>query len=314
MLCKDNPPGVKHGGQCRLSLFVAGGLALGVTLTPAVADVFTLDTNQSSLTISGTVQGASLAQQGAGSLTTHYGGAIEATQTVSSIQFTGQSLVAAMNTGNWQPLDDGSVGVAPANYGASVNLAAGLVKVKATLRSLALDVTSPALTLNRTGQFASTNLTFLIPSNANSALSYLVTGLISSSGSTALSGQSTNNVTSLATLVTDGQAQTLTIPVNAQFTFSASSTNDTILNLAGQLVAFRTEAAVATAPVLQSLTVQSQVLTLQWQAPAGQQFQVQSSTDLMAWQTNAVNVTSGSSNYTWSGPATGANGYFRLKQ
>jgi hypothetical protein len=34
----------------------------------------------------------------------------------------------------------------------------------------------------------------------------------------------------------------------------------------------------------------------------------------MAWQTNAVNVTSGSSNYTWSGPATGANGYFRLKQ
>jgi hypothetical protein len=219
-----------------------------------------------------------------------------------------------MNSGNWQPLADGSVGVAPANYGAAVNLAAGLVKVKAALHSLVLDVTSPALTLNRTGQFASTNLTFLIPTNANSALSYLVTGLINSSGSTALSGQSTNNVTTLATLVTNGQAQTLTIPVNAQFTFSANSTNDTILNLAGQLVGFRTAGAVAAAPVLQSLTVQSQVLTLQWPAPAGQQFQVQSSTDLMAWQTNAVNVTSGSSNYTWSGPATGANSYFRLKQ
>jgi hypothetical protein len=25
-------------------------------------------------------------------------------------------------------------------------------------------------------------------------------------------------------------------------------------------------------------------------------------------------VISGSSNYTWSGPATGANGYFRLRQ
>jgi hypothetical protein len=279
-----------------------------------MADVFTLDTNQSSLTISGTVQGASLAQQGAGSLTTHYGGAIEVTQTASSIQFPGQSLIAAMNSGNWQPLADGSAGVAPANYGAAVNLAAGLVKVKAALHSLVLDVTSPALTLNRTGQFASTNLTFLIPTNANSALSYLVTGLINSSGSTALSGQSTNNVTTLATLETNGQAQTLTIPVNAQFTFSANSTNDTILNLAGQLVGFRTAGAVAAAPVLQSLTVQSQVLTLQWQAPAGQQFQVQSSTDLMAWQTNAVNVTSGSSNYTWSGPATGANSYFRLKQ
>jgi hypothetical protein len=314
MSSKENPPEAKFGGQCRLNLFAAGGLALGLALAPAMADVFTLDTNQSSLTISGTVQGASLAQQGAGSLTTHYGGAIEVTQTASSIQFPGQSLIAAMNSGNWQPLADGSAGVAPANYGAAVNLAAGLVKVKAALHSLVLDVTSPALTLNRTGQFASTNLTFLIPTNANSALSYLVTGLINSSGSTALSGQSTNNVTTLATLETNGQAQTLTIPVNAQFTFSANSTNDTILNLAGQLVGFRTAGAVAAAPVLQSLTVQSQVLTLQWQAPAGQQFQVQSSTDLMAWQTNAVNVTSGSSNYTWSGPATGANSYFRLKQ
>jgi hypothetical protein len=311
---KDNAPGAKCGGQCRLNLFAAGGLALGVALAPARADVFTLDTNRSSLTISGTVQGADLVQQGAGSLTTHYGGAIEVTQTASSILFPGQSLIAAMNTGNWQPLADGSAGLAQANYGASVNLAAGLVKVRAALRSLMLDVTSPALTINSAGQFASTNLTFLISTNANSGLSYLVTGLLNSSGLTVLSGQSTNNITTLATLVTNEEAQTLTIPVNAQFTFSANSTNDTILNLAGQLVALRTAAAVATAPVLQSLTVQSQVVTLQWQAQAGQQFQVQSSTDLMAWQTNAVNVTSGSSNYTWSGPATGANGYFRLKQ
>jgi len=314
MSSKENPPEAKFGGQCRLNLFAAGGLALGLALAPAMADVFTLDTNQSSLTISGTVQGASLAQQGAGSLTTHYGGAIEVTQTASSIQFPGQSLIAAINSGNWQPLADGSAGLAPAGYGASANLAGGLVKVKAALRSLVLDATSSALTFNNTGQFASTGLTFLIPTNANSELSYLVAGLLNSSGSTAVSGQSTNNVTTLATLVTSGEAQILTIPVNAQFTFSANSTNDTILNLAGQLVALRTAAAVATAPVLQSLTVQTQVVTLQWQAPAGQQFQVQSSTDLMAWQTNAVNVTSGSSNYTWSGPATGANGYFRLTQ
>src|ERR1039457_2566357 len=207
MPSKENPPEAKFGGQCRLNLSAAGGLALGLALAPAMADVFTLDTNQSALTISGTVQGASLAQQGAGSLTTHYGGAIEVTQMASSIQFPGQSLIAAMNSGNWQPLADGSAGVAPANYGAAVNLAAGLVKVKAALHSLVLDVTSPALTLNSTGQFASTNLTFLIPTNANSALSYLVTGLMDSSGSTALSGQSTYNVTALATLVTDGEAQ-----------------------------------------------------------------------------------------------------------
>ena len=263
MSCEDNPPGAKHSGQRRLNLFATGGLALGLALAPATADVFSLDPNQSSLTISGTVQGANLAQQGAGSLTTHYGGVIQATQTASSIQLPGQSSIEAMNTGNWQPLADGSAGLAPANYGALVNLAAGLVKVKAALRSLVLDVTSPALTINSAGQFASTNLTFLIPTNANSALSYLVTGLMDSSGSTALSGQSTNNVTAFATLVTNGEAQTLTIPVNAQFMFSATSTNDTILNLVGQLVATRTAAAVAKAPVLQSLAVRSQVVTLQ---------------------------------------------------
>jgi len=311
---EDDAPEAKCGGLGRLNLFASGALALGVALAPAMADVFTLDTNQSWLTISGTMEGASLVQQGAGSLTTQYGGALEVTQTASSIQFPGQSFIAAMNTGNWQPLPDGSAGVAPANYGAAASLAGGLVKVKAALRSLVLDVTGSAFTLNSTGQFASTNLTFLIPTNANSAFSYRVTGLTDSSGSTALNGQSTNNVTAFATLVTTEEAQILTIPVNAQFTFSANSTNDTILNLAGQLVAFRTAAAVATAPVLQSLTVQTQVVTLQWQAPAGQQFQVQSSTDLTAWQTNAVNVTSGSSNYTWSTPATGANGYFRLRQ
>ena len=64
--------------------------------------------------------------------------------------------------------------------------------------------------------------------------------------------------------------------------------------------------------VVQSISVQSQVVTLQWQAAAGQQFQVQSSSDLATWQTNAVNVTSATATYTWSGPATARRQFFRL--
>jgi hypothetical protein len=259
------------------------------------------------------VQGANLAQQGAGSLTTHYGGVIQATQTASSIQLPGQSSIEAMNTGNWQPLADGSAGLAPANYGASISLVAGFVKVKAALRLLQLGISSRDITVISNGQFTATNLMLLFPSNAASSLAYVETGFASGSGSTPLTGQSTNNSTTFATLSTNGNLQILTILVNTQFIFSTASSNDTILNVVGQLVATGPTLPVMV-PVLQPPTVQTQVVTLRWEAPAGQQFQVQSSTNFVTWQTNAVNVTSATTNYTWSGLDTASRAFFRLAQ
>jgi hypothetical protein len=296
-----------------LKQFAAGWVALTVALSPAVAGVFTLDTNQSWLTVAGTVQGAAITQQAPGSLTTKYGGTLQATQTGNTIQFADQSLITALNNGNWQPLTNGNAGFAAANYGASVSLVAGFVKVKAALRLLQIGISSPAIIVNGNGQFVATNLALWFPSNAASSLAFQETGLASGSGSTALTGQATNGSTASATLSTTGNLQVLTIPVNTQFTFSTASPDDTILNVVGQLVATepRTPAVV---PILQSPTVQSQIVTLRWQAPAGQQFQVQSSTNFVTWQTNGVNVTSATTNYTWSGPNPAPHAFFRLAQ
>src|SRR2546422_11454426 len=101
--------------------FVVGLFALTAGLTPVVADVFTIDTNQSSLTLSGSFQGTSFVQQGPGSLTTKYEGTIQVAQSANSIQFTGESVITAQNSGSWQPLTNGAAGSAPANYGATAS-------------------------------------------------------------------------------------------------------------------------------------------------------------------------------------------------
>lgn len=290
--------------------FVVGLFTLTAGLTPVVADVFTIDTNQSSLTVTGSVQGASFAQQGPGSLTTKYGGTIQAVQTANTIQFTGLSAITAHNSGSWQPLTNGVAGSAPANYGATASLAGGFATALAALRLMLLDVTSPPISVN-SGQFDSRDLTFLFPTNATSTLDYKVSGLVNSAGSKPLTGNATNNVASLATLTTVGNQQTLTILVNAKFFFTLVSANDTIVDIAGQIVAHR----AAVAPLLiQSITVRTQVVTLQWQSAPGQLYQVQSSTNLATWQTNAVNVTSATTAYSWRGTNTAPMGLFRLAQ
>lgn len=76
--------------------------------------------NQSPLTLSGTVGGADIQEQGPGSLTTTYFGDFQADVDEDNgvINFigTGNDFCAA-NTGNWAPREDGSGGTAPAIYG-----------------------------------------------------------------------------------------------------------------------------------------------------------------------------------------------------
>jgi hypothetical protein len=280
-------------------------LAAGLGL-PVFAEVFTVDPSQSSITISGSILGYAFAEQGSGSLATAYGGTIQTALGGGTIQFTGQSLILAQTNGSWQPKSDGSAGSEPANYGAVAN--AGIATAKAALRNVQFDVISPVISVTG-GQFDSRSLTFLFPSNATSALAYNVTGLINQSGVKALTGYATNKVTSQSTLATAGNQQTLTIPVDATFQFTLISANDTTVNLKGQLVAARSTTAP---PAVQSVKVQAQTVTLQWQDSPSQQFRVLSSTDLKTWLTNAANVTSSTTAYTWSGPATAAKQFFRL--
>jgi hypothetical protein len=178
----------------------------------------------------------------------------------------------------------------------------------AALRSIQFDATSPVINV-ASGQFDARSLIFSFPTNATSTLAYNVAGLISMSGVERLSGYATNKVASQATLAGNGNQQTLTIPVDATFLFTLVSQNDTTVSVKGQLVATR---GTTTPPAIQSLKVQAQTATLQWQSAPGENFQVQSSTNLNTWQTNAANVTSATGTYTWSGAATAVQQFFRI--
>ena len=276
------------------------------------ADDFTIDRNLSSLTISGSVLGAAFTPQGAGSLTTKYGGTIKATQTGGTIQFTGASLITALTNGNWQPLAGGANGNAPANYGASAT-PLGFTSVKAAMRSMLFDVTSPAVTVTGS-QFDPSSLTFILPVTATSALDYRDTTGFIPAGSKLLSGNATNNVATLASLTTAGNVQTLSLQVNATFYFTVASANDTVVTITGPLVATHTNVAAVVPVVIQTPLVTNNVVTLKWQSPTGQVFQVQSSTNLQAWLTNASNITSATTNYSWIGTNPASKGFYRLSR
>jgi hypothetical protein len=282
-------------------------LVIGGEGSCADAQVFTVDTNQSSITISGSVVGGPITNQGPGSLTGAVGGTLHVALVGGTIQFTGQSQILAEINGNWQPNADGTAGSGPADFGGQANL--GFESGFAALRNIQLDVISPVINING-GQFDSTNLTFLFPSNSLSSLAYNVTGLVAKHGTLAMTGYATNKVTTLGKLATANNQQTLTIPVNATFYLTLLSPNDTVVTLQGQLVAVQ---GGGQAPLqVQSVSVQNQTITLQWSGPPGQQFQIQSTTNLGTWFTNQTGVSSASGTYAWTGAITGPVGFYRL--
>ncbi len=273
----------------------------------AHAQVFNLDTNQSYITISGTILGNQWQEQGPGSLTTKYKGTLRANVTGSTIQFTGQSLLEGFDNGSWAPKADGTSGSEPANYGGQASSLLG--SAKAALRKIQLDVVSPSLTITN-GRFASGSLAFFFPTNAPSTLAYSISSFLGSqSGSVPLVGYATNNVTTLATLGSGPAGQTLTIPVDSQFFFSLLSDNDVVLNLKGQLLATQ---STQTGPSIDAITVRTQLVTLRWQSTPNQVFQVQSTEEFKTWSTNATNITSTTADYSWSGLISAAKAFFRL--
>jgi hypothetical protein len=300
-MCSSNPISLRRGILC------IGLVLLGSGVLPGRAQVFTLDTNQSSITISGTVIGGAINSQGSGSLTTSFGGTIQIAVVTNTLQFIGQSRIVAETNGSWQPKADGTAGSEPADFGGQASVA-GLASGVAALRDIQLDAISPAVNLT-SGKFDSSSLTFLFPSNSPSTFAYNVSGLLPKHGSVVLTGYATNKVTALGSLATVGNQQVLTIPVDATFLLQLISPNDTVIRLQGQLVAAQN---TQTPLRVNSLAIQNQSILLQWQGQPGDQFQIQSSTDLRAWMTNATIVTPPSGVYTWTGGVTGPVRFFRL--
>jgi hypothetical protein len=293
------------------SFLLLTGLFACCQSTPAEIVTFVLDPARSSITVSGNTVGAPLENQGPGSRITSYTGTIKADVTGSTIQFLTGSSIDASTNGVWAPLANGANGTAPADYAAKA--VTGLGTANAALRNIIIDASSQVIPVTG-GSFDSGTLIFEFPTNGTASLDYRVSGgIFPVSGSEKLESRATNNITAAATLMDQGGTQTLTLPVQTTFVFDLASSGDTMVTLTGSLVATR-----STGPSVVfdagSLTVTGSTLDLQWQAPAGQNFRIEGSTNLVQWSTRATNITSTGTTYSWSGMATGPNEYFRLAQ
>ncbi len=112
---------------------------------------FAVDDTQSSLALSGNAGGVALQEQMPGSLLTAYTGSFLADVDFSKGLITfvnGDPGITAENSGDWQPLADGSAGAEPANYGGQINLLGTAV---VAIRNVDVRPTSDPLPLNPLG-------------------------------------------------------------------------------------------------------------------------------------------------------------------
>lgn len=270
--------------------------------------VFTIDNSQSNVAASGVVAGATFSAQGSGALTTSYKGSINAVVSGSTIQFTGGSTITAQNSGSWLPDENSAPHAAPANYGPEATLF-GIAKIYGALRNIVLDVNSSELNITGGGSFNGTNLVFSSTSAA-AVLDYY-SSLTSSGGSVALNGYATNAIATGASLTNSGGTQTLVIPIDATYSFTLLSANDTTVHLKGQLVA---TSSVVAPPIIHSLTVTNQnvVVTVE---NATAQSQLQVSTNLMNWSPSSAVIST--NNLGWivfTTPMNTAHAFFRVEQ
>jgi hypothetical protein len=280
--------------------------------------VFIIDPTQSQVTLSGNLEAfdkelsAPITAQSSGSLTASYAGTINADVDETTIQFTGSSLIEAeTNDSPMQPAMGGSPGYGPADYGGMAQEQAFFttISVEIALRNVALDLTSPMLTLTN-GTFASTSLEFLFSSNVDGTIDY-DSPILNESGSTPLAGDSTDTSGTLASLTTTGNVQVLSIPVNMTFTDTSGTFDGTTLNMVGQIVATQT---LLPPPIINSITVTNQMVVLTV-ANATTQSGVFTSTDLQTWSTQPASVaTNLSDQIIFTFPLSGNSGFFRVKQ
>jgi hypothetical protein len=220
----------------RLNRPVLGhGIRLEDRLAPAIVS-FALVQAQSNVTLSGTVAGFPITQQGTGSLTTSYTGAVQVDLDLANnlITFMPSQEAVAQNTGNWQPLPGGNTGSAPADYGGRV-VALGAVFAIRDLRAAAS--TAAALTMAGTGATRTFPSTQIATTVTNGSLDYnagiLGTGTNSLIGSSGTNDAGTADGSFIDLM--DGTAR-LTNPVNASFMTTLSG-QPVIYHFAGQFVA-----------------------------------------------------------------------------
>lgn len=187
------------------------------------AVVFTLNSSQSSITVSGNIGGVALEEQAAGSLTTSYSGAINADVSGDVITFSSGSTVDAQTSGDWLP------GGTAADYGASLQGGA----VALAVRDLVLGVTSAAVPITG-GEFSSSAETIQL-----TAGSLAFDAGIGGSGTSSLAGQSFADGATQNSTITPAFDGTLTLNLRVDGTLTINDPSlgaPAVLQFSGQLV------------------------------------------------------------------------------
>jgi hypothetical protein len=208
----------------------------------AIPRDFSIVTNQSAITLSGTVDtsvgSAPIQPQGAGSLTTSYTGTIKTDLFASGISFLSGSTIDANVNGSWKPLADASDGSAAADYGAKATFLV-VIRVDFAGRNLVAGLTSGNLPIEAGNQFdlSTTTVTFASGDLAYRSSIGDPSGFASIAGKSALlSGNGALNSQIQGTQT----SATLTLPINSDFVIQPDASTTVNLHLAGQLVATST--------------------------------------------------------------------------
>jgi hypothetical protein len=281
-------------------------LILAASSFAAGAVTLNVDPAQSQITLSGTVAGFKLAEQGSGSLTTTVGGSINLTVADGQIQIDSANLDPNTN-GSWKPGRNGADS-SPADLAGQSSSFVGTIT--GALRDLVVNAVSTAKSLDSNGKFDASSIVFAFPQNSSSILDYNAGFL--GTGSKALAGAGTNQTATVGTLVSNNGVQTLTIALDATFTFTLLTANDTEMTLKGQLVA-----TGGAAPVNPTIT-DVQLKDGKFQFTAGNttaNTQVQTSTTLTSWAPQQATITANdATTRTFVIPSTEKFQFFRLTQ
>lgn len=267
------------------------------------AVVFTIDSSQSRITLSGEVAGYAFTAQGPGSLTAAYEGNINATISSSTIQFTGSSMITAVTNGVWKPAAGGATGSAPADYGAQVTIPL-LGTGYGAGRNIVLDMTSLLLTLTQSN-FDSSQLVVSLVTNSSPVFDYRIA---LQSGSIPLSGGFTNSIATGSFIGTNGDLLRLVVQVNT----TLSDTNNDTMILTGEIVATNSLSAF-TPPVITGVaaTNQNLVLTVSNATP---QSRLLSSTNLMTWSPASSTIGTNSGFIVFTTPMSGPYTFYRVQK
>jgi len=282
--------------------------------------VFTVDSTNSVITESGQIVISGLtipfAEQGPGSLTTHYSGTLLVYLAPPALQFPGGSMIVALTNGDWQPAAGGAAGSAPADLGGRIDISLGIFGKGTGFsagRNIKLDLASQTLALTNSNFDASQlNVSYITNSPPVPTFDFRLTGtglVTSTNGSTPLAGTFTNG-TAAALLESTAGLLKLTIPVNVTNISQFMSPDDTTTVLQGQIIA--TAPASAWSFPLRIDTSGGQA-TLTWPSLAGQTFIVKASTNLQDWSNASGNTMVNGNFTTWSTSLSNSRQFYRVQ-